>query len=166
MTYDEYLEKLQRRFERHFIVETNVGILGKNIDLHARFCNVSGRTFITQSDVIDRCENYELCYIKRYEGVSVGDVAEFGEFLKRAVDEFVNPGDDHMSTYVTGVMITDNVCGDSARKAVEKLKHSKAYRYYLRGWCDVRLICVDLGNQEVITNKAGKRVKKVYQLTP
>lgn len=163
--YQLYIDKIREKFEKHFRIETGVGILGEKIDMYARFSNISGRTFITQHDVIDKCENYEICYIKGYEMLTSGDVEKFGEFLKNAVNKFINPGADHMSTYVTGVMVADSI-SDDVRKAVEKFKYSKAFMFYLRGWCDVRLVCVDLSEGNVITNIAGKKVKKVYQLTP
>lgn len=165
MKYEAYIEKLKEKFERHFHIETGVVILGESIDMHASFSNISGRTFITKYDVIDKYENYELCYIKGYNDLTFRDVAKFGDFLKKAVSEFVNPGADHMSTYVTGVMVADSISGD-IRNVVEEFKYSMAYMFYLRGWCDVRLVCVDLSEGNIITNKAGKRVKKVYELAP
>lgn len=165
MKYEAYIARLKEKFERHFDVETNVKILDNNIDFHARFFNISARTFITQQDVIDKCENYEICYVKGYEELTKKDVEKYCEFLKNAVDEFVNPGADHMSTYITGVMVADSVC-DDVRQAVESFKHSKAYLFYLKGWCDVRLVCVDISKEDIITNKAARKVKKVYQLTP
>lgn len=165
MKYEAYMHKLKEKFERHFDIQTDIEVLGKRIDMHARFTDISGRTFITKSDVIDKCENHELCYIKRYDYVSANDISEFSEFLKNAVDEFVVPGSDHMSTYVTGVIVADSISED-VRRVAEKFSHSKAYMFYLRGWCDVRLVCIDLSEECVITNKAGRKVRKVYEIAP
>jgi hypothetical protein len=164
MTQDEYIEYLQRKFERHFDIERNITLHGEIIDLHAKFRNISGRTFITKKDVIDRCENYEYCYIKKFNNVTEEEVADYGRLLKRIVDEGIEPGRDHMSTYITGVIAANSI-NEIARKAIGKYSYSKAYSFYLRGWCDVRLICINLDNNEIITNKSGKRVKKVYEIT-
>lgn len=165
MTQDEYMENLQKKFERHFNIEKDVVILGENIDISAKFSDISGRTFITKNDVIDRCENYEYCYIKKFDNVNEETVASYGRFLKKIVSEFVKPGINHMSTYVTGVIIGNSV-NEDAKNAVRQYSYSRAYSFYLRGWCDVRLICIGIKNNEIITNKAGKRVQKVYQITP
>jgi len=165
MKHREYIEKIREKFEKYFHIETDVAILGERIDMHASFINISGRTFLTQKDVIDKYETYELCYIKGYEDLTEEDVLKFREFLKKAVTEFVKPGADHMSTYITGVMVADRI-GSDVKRIIEEFKHSKAYMFYLRGWCDVRLVCVDLSAGNIMTNKAGNRVKKVYQLTP
>ena len=165
MTQDEYVENLQRKFESHFNIEKDIALFGETIDIYAKFCNISGRTFMTKKDVIDRCENYEYCYIKKFDNVTEEEVSAYGRFLKKAVDEGIDPGRDHMSTYITGVIVGNNI-NDGVKKAVRKYSYSRAFSFYLRGWCDVRLICIGLNNNEIITNKAGKRVQKVYQLTP
>ncbi|OGO77037.1 MAG: hypothetical protein A2Y23_03130 [Clostridiales bacterium GWB2_37_7] len=146
-------------------MENGIEIFGEKVDVHAKFCNVSGRTFITKNDVIDRCENYEYCYIKKVNIVTEDVVASFGQFLKKIVDECIDPGKDHMSTYVTGVIIGNSI-NENARKVIHKYCYSKAYSFYLRGWCDVRFICIGINNNEVISNKAAKHVQKVYQITP
>ncbi|MHB1392232.1 MAG: hypothetical protein ACYCYE_03985 [Clostridia bacterium] len=165
MNYETYIGILKSKFERHFHIETDIAILENKIDMYAKFSNVSGRTFVTKNDVIDRFENFEYCYIKKYDTVNEEEVASYVQFLKRIVEECIDPGKDHMSTYVTGVIIGNSI-NDNVKKIVEKYRYSKAYSFYLRGWCDVRLVCIGLDSNEVVTNKAGRRVKKVYQLTP
>lgn len=162
MNHEGYLELLKSRFERHFKIDTGIELLGTKIDMAASFSDVSGRTFITKNDIIDRYENHEYCYIKKYHDLSEEDINEFTLFLKKVVEERIKPGKDHMSTYVTGVVIADSVAGN-IRKMVEKHSYSRAYSFYLRGWCDVRLVLVGLADNQVITNKAGKRLTKVYQ---
>jgi len=162
MNHEGYIELLKSKFERHFKIDTDIELLGTRIDMTASFSDVSGRTFITKNDIIDRYENHEYCYIKKYHELSEEDINQFISFLKKVVDERVKPGKDHMSTYVTGVVIAGNAT-DTIRKIVEKHSYSRAYSFYLRGWCDVRLVLVDLADNQVVTNKAGKRLIKVYQ---
>lgn len=165
MKYETYINNIIEKFKRHFDIETDVEILNTKIDIHARYYNISARTFITKHDVIDKCENYETCYIKHYKELTKKDLEKYCEFLKNAVEEFVNPDANHMSTYVTGVIVADSI-DDDVREFVKNFKYSKAFMFYLKGWCDIRLVCIDLLNESVITNKAGKKVNKVYQPTP
>ena len=48
-------------------------------------------------------------------------------------------------------------------KAVEKFKLIKYYSCYLRGYTDARMLLVDLANEKVYTNKAGKKAAELYQ---
>lgn len=161
MTQDEYIEKLISKFEINFDIEKDITLIGYTVNVYAKFSNISGRTFITQNDIIDRIETHEHCFIKKLDSISENEILEFGQFLKKAADNMVNPSSDHMSTYITGVIVTNNV-DENSRKAVKKYCYNKAFKFYLHGWCDVRYICVDLEKREVITNKAGRRVNKVY----
>lgn len=164
MIYEEYIKILKSRFSKHFHINTDVEILGEKVDFQAKFSQVSGRTFVTQNDIIDRYENYENCYIKYIPALDLTKAAMYTEFLKNIVDETVNPSQDHMSTYITGVILTNNVDPETVY-FINNFKFSKVYSFYLKGWCDIRLICVNLETQEVISNKHGKKVKEAYKLT-
>jgi hypothetical protein len=163
MKYEAYFEILKSKFERHFNIETDLVIFENKIDMLAKYYDISVRTFITKNDIIDRYESHEYCYVKKYDIVTEEEVIAYGKFLKQIVDECIKPGKDHMSTYVTGVIIGNSI-NDSGKKAVEKYHYSRVYSFYLKGWCDVRLIWVGLDDNEVLANKAGKKVKKVYEI--
>ncbi len=165
MTHQEYLSSLADKYQRHFQTQSDMTILGQKIDLSAIYSCVSGRTFITQNDVIDRCENHEHCYVKSYDAITPREVEAFTEFLIKAVSEFVSPKVDHMCTYMTGVIVGSSMTPEAA-EMIKRFSYSKVYMFYLKGWCDIRLVGVHLQERTVITNKAGGKVKKVYQITP
>ena len=48
-------------------------------------------------------------------------------------------------------------------KAVQKFKFVKYYSFYLRGYSEARMVLVDLANEKVYTNKAGKKAAELYQ---
>ena len=162
MKYEEYIKLLISRLEKNFTIERDIVIFDNKIDILAKFSNISVRTFITQHDIIDQYNNHEHIYIKSYDDVNEKDIISFGQFLKRISDECIKPDKDHMSTYITGVLIGNHI-NENAVKAVEKYNCKKAFCFYLKGWCDVRLVCVGLNDNEIITNKDGKKVKKIYE---
>ena len=86
MIYEEYIKILKSRFSKHFHINTDVEILGEKVDFQAKFSQVSGRTFVTQNDIIDRYENYENCYIKYIPELDLVKAAMYTEFLKNIVD--------------------------------------------------------------------------------
>lgn len=165
VTHQEYLSGLYGKYRKHFQVQSDIQLLGHKIDLSAKYSDICGRTFLTKKDVIDRFENHEHCYVKSYPSIAEEDVRTFTDFLIKAVGEFVNPGNDHMCTYMTGVLVGGGITPEAA-KIIKKFSYSKVYAFYLKGWCDIRLVAVDLRSKAIITNKAGDKVKKVYQITP
>lgn len=163
MKYEEYMNTLISKLEKNFIIEKDIVIFENKIDMLAKFSNTSVRTFITKNDIIDKYENHEHIYVKRYDNVTEEDIVSFGQFLKRITDDCIMPDKDHMSTYITGVLI-GNYINEDAIRAVEKYNYRKAFCFYLKGWCDVRLVYVGLNNNDIITNKDGKKVKKLYEI--
>lgn len=162
MKYEEYIDLLISKLERNFTIERDIVIFDNKIDLTAKFSNTSVRTFITKNDIIDRYDNYEHIYVKRYDNVTEKDVVTFGQFLKRISDEYIKPDKDHMSTFITGVLIGNHI-DQNAIKIIEKFNYRKAFCFYLKGWCDVRLVYAGLDDNKLITNKDGKKVKKLYE---
>jgi hypothetical protein len=67
-----------------------------------------------------------------------------------------------MSTFITGVLIGNHI-DQNAIKIIEKFNYRKAFCFYLKGWCDVRLVYAGLDDNKLITNKDGKKVKKLYE---
>ncbi|MCX7884296.1 MAG: hypothetical protein N2448_04620 [Caloramator sp.] len=166
MNCELYLQSLENKFFKYFTIEKNIFIKGIEINIFAKYFEKTGRTLITQRDVIDAFENYEYCFIKTYESISLKEIIEFEEFLKNVVECYVKPHSEHMCTYLTGVMVSKESLTDECVKEIKKFKYSKSFKFMLHGWCDVRLIAADLFSNAVITNKAGKSVKKVYEYAP
>ena len=67
-----------------------------------------------------------------------------------------------MSTFLTGVMVSEKGFSQEVIQNAQKFKYSKDFLFTLKGWCDIRLILVDLERNEIITNKKGREVKKNY----
>jgi hypothetical protein len=161
-----YLESLSRKFQRHFEIKNNETVFQKKFDIYAKFSETTGRTFVTQKDIIDKFQINEHCLIQTVEELDLQEVSEFSEFLKLLTMNLVKPHKDHKSTNITGVLVSESPIGQDIKNFVKRFNYSKYYKFYLQGYSDVRLIVVDLANRAVITNRKGEEVKKVYLPTP
>lgn len=74
------------------------------------------------------------------------------------------PPKDHQYTWLTVVMLSQHTPDAAARKAVESCRMTRYYQFYLRGYSEVRMLLVDLEKGELITNRAGRSLKKLYAL--
>ncbi|CDF57682.1 hypothetical protein [Thermobrachium celere] len=165
MNKNEYIKMLAQKFEKYFDIEFDKNILNLKLDLFAKHYSLNGRTFLTKKDVIDEFENYEYVFLKHYNYIDVHAINEFIDFLKKVSEEVVNPTKNHMSTYINGVVLFDSI-DEGVKDVIKRFKNSKTFLFGLRGWFDTRLLAVDLNGQDIICNREGKRVKKVYQITP
>lgn len=166
MNRSQYIEDIRDKYSKYFDIEDNIDILGEKIDMYARFAMKSNRTFLTKNDVVDSFETYEYCFLKTFDSINLRDVKLFSEFLKNASRKYVMPYRNHMCSYVTGIMVSDGSIPLEAKEYAQNFKFYKIYKLYLNGWSEVRLILVNLDNNLVITNRPGKKVKKVYLPAP
>lgn len=90
------------------------------------------------------------------DGAAVADLAAFAtrEGLAKA-----DPVPDHMTSYLTMVVIADKVAPD-VPALVRRTRFRKNFRLGLRGWADLRLAVIDLESGRVYTNGQGKEIKK------
>ncbi|MBZ4664503.1 MAG: hypothetical protein JG776_2227 [Caloramator sp.] len=165
MNKNYYINYIAKKFERHFDIEFDKEILNYKLDFFAKHYSLNARTLLTKNDIIDKFENYEYVFVKHYEFIDENAVNEFMHFLKKVSEEYVNPTKIHMSTYINGIILYDEI-KDEAVDIIKKFKLSKTFLFGIRGWFDTRLLAVGLNGQDIVCNREGKRVKKVYQITP
>ncbi|GAA0739431.1 hypothetical protein [Clostridium oceanicum] len=163
MNPEDYIEKVENSYKTHFQIKKDLNFSRENLDLFAKCKIVNIRSMITEKDIIDSFETNEYCFVKDVESVSEEFLQRFSNMLVKAEDEYVVPHKDHKSSYITGIIVSKTPVDEKMKNYVKKFKFAKAYKFYWYGWCDIRLVLVDLANEQVVTNKAGKIVRKVYQ---
>ena len=73
----------------------------------------------------------------------------------------IGPG--HMYTYVTPIFLCDT-CEADARKALQKSRIYKSFRFSLHGWMDFHTAVLEVsGANRITTNGSGKCVGKVLK---
>lgn len=157
-----YMSEIARRLENNFEIEYDATENGEPFEMIGRYHNISGRIFITPKDIIDKYETFERCYIRHFDTGNEVTASAYFETICRFA-ESLNPDKDHFYTDMTGVMLCDKTSDDLA-KALHRLTYSRSFRFLLRGFTTVRIVCVNMTNSEVYTNKAGKQVRNVYRI--
>lgn len=161
MTRQEYVERIKNRLEANFEIEIPGKEDGREFLMVARYHDISGRIFLMPEDIIDKYEIFEVCYMAALDQPSLNDIeAYFGLMAEKA--SALRPEKDHFCTDITGILISESMPEGTGRLA-KKLKFEKTFRLSWRGFSKVRLICVDLTEKKVYTNKVGKEIKKVYE---
>ncbi|SHI73391.1 hypothetical protein [Lutispora thermophila] len=158
-----YIGNLYDRFSIYYNTSRNVNILNESIDILAQYKDIQGRTLLTQKDIIDSFETNEICYIKKIDNMDISSLTAFTEFLKKAIDTFVQPKRDHMCTYITGVLVTECPLNEDITRFVQKFKYSKSYLFSLHGWSEIRLLVINPDIEKIIANRPGKKVIKFYK---
>ncbi|MDF2547400.1 MAG: hypothetical protein K0R93_2298 [Anaerosolibacter sp.] len=165
MRAEEYLNLLETRLERYFDIEKNIMCRNMEVDIFARSFIRNERYIASKKLAVYAYENNEYCFVKRYKMISEESLTQFTDFLKNAVNDYITPHGEHMSSVLSGIMIFEEEPGEEIRKQLKAFKFHKSFAFGFKGWVDIRLISVVLARGEVITNKKGKEVQQFYKVS-
>ena len=164
MDYQTYLDNIENKLKAYFDIYRNYSIKGYEYDLFAKYHMKTERYILVKKAVIYAMENNEYCLIKHIDHIDEHKLNAFTSSLIEAIDELIKLDENHMSSIITGVLVTDNRPSDDVIRQVKKFKYHKGFAFGLRGWVDIRLIMVTMADNYIVTNKKGKEVRKVYSI--
>lgn len=164
MKRQEYLEILRGKYEAYFDIYPDYSILGRRLDLYARSHVRGEKFFLTKKAVLAAWETNEYCLVEGHPTkIYAPEVQEFTAFLVNAAGELVKPHKEHMSSMVTGILVSERGFDPEAIRIGTRFKHSRDFWFGLRGWYSACLLLVDLFAGEVYASPKGKEVMKSYQ---
>ncbi|MBA3063648.1 hypothetical protein KKB17_01920 [bacterium] len=162
---EAYLRDLEERYKYYYEVERNKEILGVKLDIFAQSSTEHFRQVLTKKIKIDQHYTKEYAVVKAEKRfVDKNEVEEFSKFIKSLVNELVVPSVNTMYTIINGVLVSTSGFSEEAINFAEKFKFSKSFLLGLKGWCDIRLILIDLKGQKLYSNKKGEEVLSAYKV--
>lgn len=160
---ENYVEKIENRLTNYFEIERNFEYDNEIIDLKGKYSCENFKYVLSKKVNLYSFENHEFVFAKEFENLDINKLNSFIDTIEKSVEDFVQPSETHMSTDITGVLVVYNELEDSEIiKRVKKYKFYKSFAYGFKGWTNIKLVLVNIHNKEVITNKRGKEVSKVY----
>jgi hypothetical protein len=163
----QYLDNIQKKLENSFNISRNFNINNFTYDLYAEYHLRNEKYLMVKKAVVYAFENNEYCLMKYYKEFTIEDYEIITDSLINSIESIVNPSNEHMSSIITGVVITEKIQEKNLeyiRKKIEQFKYNKGFAFGFKGWADVRLILVSLNEGLIAANKKGKEVSKVYNL--
>ena len=163
MKLEEYLETLKCKYEAYFDIYPDYSLLDRRLDLYARSHVRSEKFFMTKKVTLGAWETNEHCLVEGHTAkINIPEVQDFTTFLVNAARELVKPHKEHMSSVVTGILVSEQGFDPEAIRIGAKFKHSRSFRFGLHGWYSICLLLVDLLSGQVYANSKGKEVMKSY----
>ena len=74
----------------------------------------------------------------------------------------IKPNKEHMSSFVTLVVLADTI-DPEAKALIKKTRFRKNFRLALHGWMEFRIAAFDRSSGRLISNPAGKDVRKTLE---
>ncbi|MBV1756401.1 MAG: hypothetical protein KMY55_01030 [Dethiosulfatibacter sp.] len=163
MTYETYLENVSEKLKYNFDFIEIPEFEGIKFSLAAK-SNIRNERFVaTKGTVIYAYENNEYCFIRIMDDITTEGVDETFNVLKKAMDDFVVPNDEHMSTVFTGILLTMGNVDADLEDIIRRFKYQKSYKFGFHGWSSIRLVVVEITSGKVITSREAKKISKFYK---
>ena len=182
MTAETLLEKLKRFYSSTFDLEeshsvavknsgTDVNIQDKCFALYGHFNVDSSRYVLSKKAKLWEANCQEHLFVDVIENdqvLTVNRIEHLDRLLKEEIEPaYIRGGEkyppaNHMYSYITVVIITDEPLDTKTLKYVQSYRFEKTYRFNLRGYMETRLVAVSTADKTVTTNRAGKPLVKAY----
>lgn len=164
MTTNSYLDMLEKKHRAYFNVSKNYKIGNMDFDLYAEFHMKSQRYFFITA--LDAYEVHEYRFIKVFKDLDIEKIQDYVSWLQSEIKVLAKPDEQHMSTNITGVAVVETGISDEVARFIKKYKYTKFFTLGLKGWCDIRLLGVDMASYRVVANNKGKEVVKDFEFLP
>lgn len=166
MELKEYIEKIEPSFTKHFKIEEQKALCGQVLDFYAECHMVLGRTLLSRKIIIDKYETNEYIVLKHYKYITEEELGEFVEYLKSLCESYIKTNEYHRSSYIRGVIVSDQSTDQCVINKIQKHKYEKIFKHYFEGFCEVDIIYIDLSKGIGTFSKGIKWLKKVYLPAP
>ncbi|NLY09552.1 MAG: hypothetical protein GXZ11_06615 [Tissierellia bacterium] len=152
-----YLENLKRKMGPYYDIQEDVAHNGYLCDIYARFFIRNERYIATKKAVIYGVEKNQHIFVKYVPKIGVEELNHLTEHLDYVVNNWVKPSEDHMSTFVRGILVTDGIIETAAAEQAKKYKCEKSYFFGIQGWTYGGINLVDLNDSSnCVHNRRGK----------
>ena len=169
MKREQVLERLLESYRSSFDIERPYTVSGEEYDAYGAFRVTSSKYVLLKKAELWRAQCYEHAFFKLTEQMD-GQLLE--QFL-RQIEEYIEPvmvrhekplpPENHMYTFITGVFISEDNVSSEMQKQIKKFRYSRNYRFTIRGYCDARLVVIDVKNQKIYGNPAARDLVTGYK---
>jgi len=166
MTSKDYFDSMKVKLSANYDVYDNYILQNFSTNLYAHFYARNEKYFASKSATIYAYESNEHTFFKYFQTVSQNDLNTFVDQLKYAINHLVDPHDEHMSTRLNAVFVSDGPISPNLKKSIENFKYQKTFLFGLKGWVDLCVIFVNLNTNDVIASKKARKTAMYFSPKP
>lgn len=155
----QVLKRLLAAHEAYFDVQQNYTWHDRTFDGYAFFKEEAQGYVLSKKAKLWGAEVYEHIFFLCVEHLTEDLLADTIQFIQTNGPDKVEKSPDHMTTYLSLVVIAESA-DENAARMTKKTHFRKNFLFGLRGWCDLRVAVIDLSNHVIFTNTRGKEMAK------
>lgn len=164
-----YLDRILAEYERSFDIHREYEIGDKKIDAYGYFNSYSEKYLLVKEVQLWETKAFEHIFFIEKENVDSSTLEDLLSLIPSYIEpNLVRNGNkysekNHMYSFITLVILAENISDLETIKKVKKYKFEKSYLFSFRGYSQARVILVDTKNKNIYSNKSGKTLEKLYK---
>ena len=159
LTREELLEKLLKAYSHRYDIVRDVTIEGGSFPAGAIYFLRDENYLLDKKHVLSAVENHEYVYFYLTDRLEAEDLTRQIEITKQDGLGRIKPSKEHMSSFVTLVVLADEISPEAAQ-IIKTTKFQKNYRLALHGWMEYHIAAMECSTHSFLSNPAGKEAKK------
>lgn len=161
-TMQEKLERLLKSYDYYFDVERDVTVPNGTFPAYAEYRFREENYVATKAHTIYATEQYEYVYFYTAEHLTLDELKRQIDLSREAGMEKIHPHSEHMFSYVTLVILAEQIDEDAA-KYLKRYRYRKNFWLALHGWMEYHIAAMDISKASFLSNPAGKEARKTLE---
>ena len=162
-TLQERLERLLNAYSHHYDIQRDITVYGAVFSASAIYFLRDENYLISKRHVLNAVENHEYVYFYLAERLDADTLRRRIDMTMRDGLQKIKPGREHMSSFVTLVILAD-VIDPEAKRLLKATRFRKNFRLALHGWMEYRIAAMECSTQSFLSNPAGREARKTLEM--
>lgn len=162
MTKHERLERLLNAYSHHYEIARDVRVNVGSFPATATFFLRDENYLISKKHVFSAVENHEYVYFYLAEHLTAATLQEQIDLTLRVGMSNIKPHKEHMSSFVTLVVLADTIDLD-AKVLLKKMRYHKNFWLALHGWMEYHIAAMEIETNSFLSNPAGREARKLLE---
>jgi len=162
-TKEELLSKLLEVYSHHYDIDADGSVNGAgHYPATATYFLRDENYLLTKKHVLNAVENYDYMYFLIADEIDAETLQKEIDFSLAEGMKRVKPHKEHMSSFISLVIIADRI-SDDAKKLIKRSNKRKYFRLALHGWMEYHIAAIETSSNNVISNPAGRDKRKTLE---
>ena len=159
LTKQDMLRKLLDAYSHHYDIDPEPTA---PFDATACYYMRDENYLISKKHVLSALEQYEYVYFYLTDHLDLPTLEEKIALSMDAGTKRIKPHKEHMSSYVTLMIIADTIDPD-AKLRLKKMKFRKYFRLALHGWMEYHIAAMEISTNRFLSNPTGRGARKILE---
>lgn len=165
----EFLQEVLKQYEGTFDLYMPYTLKEETYDAYGYFYSCIEKYMLTRGTQMWKADSYEHVLFLCREQPMKEDADKIQNVFRNDMEPvLVRKGEstmpkDHMCSYMTVVLLCDSISDLDIVRRMKRIHFLRHYKFDIRGYSEARVVIVDIKNQKVYSNWAGRSINKFYR---